>query len=83
MQHIPEEWGRPRRDHLLPTRSAPSNNLPIGHTQYSIFICFRRLICLHFTFSRQPIVTGTSVIAIKYADGVMMATDCLGIYQFI
>jgi 20S proteasome alpha/beta subunit len=29
-------------------------------------------------FCRQPIVTGTSVIAIKYADGVMMATDCLG-----
>ena len=26
----------------------------------------------------QPIVTGTSVIAIKYKNGVMMAADCLG-----
>lgn len=27
---------------------------------------------------RQPIVTGTSVLAIKYKDGIMMAADCLG-----
>lgn len=29
---------------------------------------------------RGPIVTGTSVLAIKYKDGVMFAADCLGIY---
>ena len=28
--------------------------------------------------SRQPIVTGTSVLAIKYKDGIMMAADNLG-----
>ena len=28
----------------------------------------------------RPIVTGTSVIAVKYADGVMMAADTLGTY---
>jgi 20S proteasome alpha/beta subunit len=27
---------------------------------------------------RSPIVTGSSVIAIKYADGVMVAADTLG-----
>jgi hypothetical protein len=27
---------------------------------------------------RQPIVTGTSVIALKYKDGIMMASDNLG-----
>ena len=27
---------------------------------------------------RQPIVTGTSVLAIKYKDGIMMAADTLG-----
>jgi 20S proteasome subunit beta 7 len=27
---------------------------------------------------RQPIVTGTSVLAIKYKDGIMMAADNLG-----
>lgn len=29
-------------------------------------------------FIRQPIVTGTSVLAIKYKDGIMMAADNLG-----
>lgn len=29
-------------------------------------------------FHRQPLVTGTSVIAFKYRDGVMMAADMLG-----
>jgi len=30
--------------------------------------------------TQQPIVTGTSVIGIKYKDGVMMAADTLGSY---
>ncbi|KAJ1801439.1 Proteasome subunit beta type-7 [Coemansia sp. RSA 2399] len=30
--------------------------------------------------SLQPIVTGTSVVAFKYKDGIMMAADCLGSY---
>jgi hypothetical protein len=29
---------------------------------------------------RQPIVTGTSVLAIKYKDGIMMAADNLGTF---
>ncbi|KAJ2658946.1 Proteasome subunit beta type-7 [Coemansia sp. RSA 1200] len=32
------------------------------------------------THSAGPIVTGTSVIAFKYKDGIMMAADCLGSY---
>ncbi|KAI9220898.1 nucleophile aminohydrolase [Blastocladiella britannica] len=31
-------------------------------------------------FDRSPIVTGTSVVALKYKDGIMMATDCLASY---
>lgn len=31
---------------------------------------------------RQPIVTGTSVLAIKYKDGIMMAADTLGTTLF-
>lgn len=31
-----------------------------------------------FRTIRQPIVTGTSVLAIKYKDGIMMAADNLG-----
>ena len=30
------------------------------------------------SISRQPIVTGTSVLAVKYKDGIMMAADNLG-----
>jgi len=32
------------------------------------------------THTSSPIVTGTSVVAIKYKDGIMMATDCLASY---
>jgi 20S proteasome alpha/beta subunit len=28
--------------------------------------------------SRQPVVTGASVLALKYKDGIMMAADNLG-----
>lgn len=31
--------------------------------------------------TQQPIVTGTSVVAIKFKDGVVMAADNLGAYQ--
>lgn len=31
---------------------------------------------------RQPIVTGTSVLALTYKDGIMMATDNLGASLF-
>ncbi|KAJ2788592.1 Proteasome subunit beta type-7, partial [Coemansia helicoidea] len=32
------------------------------------------------THTTQPIVTGTSVVAFKYKDGIMMAADCLASY---
>ena len=32
-----------------------------------------------FLFYRQPIVTGTSVLGLKYKDGVMLAADNLGL----
>jgi 20S proteasome subunit beta 7 len=32
----------------------------------------------HITHTKQPMVTGTSVIAFKYKDGVMIACDTLG-----
>ncbi|KAJ2827719.1 Proteasome subunit beta type-7 [Coemansia furcata] len=32
------------------------------------------------THTTRPIVTGTSVIAFKYKDGIMMAADCLASY---
>ena len=31
-------------------------------------------------FCRQPIVTGTSILGIRYKDGIMMAADTLASY---
>lgn len=31
----------------------------------------------------DPIVTGTSVLGVKYKDGVMLAADTLGAYSVI
>lgn len=33
--------------------------------------------------TQQPIVTGTSVIAIKFKDGVVIAADNLGAFDFL
>jgi hypothetical protein len=49
---------------------------PVSHTQYV-------KLSAHFDVwtelkSRQPLVTGTSVLGIKYKDGVMLAADNLG-----
>ena len=65
-------------DTLAPTlvSSAPNK-----HTTYValsvVHVIFQTLI---FTFSdrRQPIVTGTSILGLKYKDGVMLVADTLG-----
>ena len=33
--------------------------------------------------SQYPIVTGTSVLALKYKDGVMMIADTLGTFSWV
>ncbi|KAJ1498369.1 Proteasome subunit beta type-7 [Coelomomyces lativittatus] len=33
-----------------------------------------------YQHTSSPMVTGTSVVALKYKDGIMMATDCLASY---
>jgi hypothetical protein len=61
---------------------------PTTRTTYVISI--KQLFCSRFrsTFSnfsiltaRSPIVTGTSVLAIKFDGGVMMAADTLGAFD--
>lgn len=68
MEHHPARWGKPRADHIAASKG------PIAHTQYVLSI---KRLQFHNSL-RQPIVTGTSVLAIKYKDGIMMASDCLG-----
>jgi hypothetical protein len=51
------------------------NPYPIPSTSISAHVEVSAHIELTF---RQPLVTGTSVLGIKYKDGVMLAADNLG-----
>ena len=53
-----------------------ASNDAVQHTQCVLSGC-SAFSHLKLVF-RQPIVTGTSVLAIKYKDGIMMAADNLG-----
>jgi len=71
MDHFPNNWGRPRYD----THDA-YNTYPIPQRPRHIDDSFQQGI----QRTLQPIVTGTSVLAIKYKDGIMMAADNLASY---
>ncbi|KAF8970969.1 nucleophile aminohydrolase [Flammula alnicola] len=69
MDHFPTNWGRPRNDAFdaygtYPIHQRPKNDAFSAGVQRT----------------QQPIVTGTSVLAIKYKDGIMMAADNLASY---
>ena len=49
----------------------------IGHSAQISSLSWIEILNLELLF-RQPIMTGTSVLAIKYKDGIMMAADTLG-----
>jgi 20S proteasome subunit beta 7 len=77
MAHIPSQNG-PTMAQRIPSPKA--FNI---HSEYS-------QLCLRYFHAhkganefRQPIVTGTSVLAIKYKDGIMMAADNLGEHPII
>ncbi|KAF8178072.1 proteasome endopeptidase complex beta subunit [Pholiota molesta] len=69
MDHFPTNWGRPRNEAFdaygtYPIHQRPKNDSFTAGVQRT----------------QQPIVTGTSVLAIKYKDGIMMAADNLASY---
>ena len=73
MDYFPGNWGNPRsRDNVLfesndwlPGRIAVDK--PVSQVERPI------------THTQSPIVTGTSVLGIKYKDGIMLSADTLGI----
>ncbi|KAI8455435.1 20S proteasome subunit beta 7 [Phakopsora pachyrhizi] len=73
MDHFPgTSWGKPRNEGVDPYATFPihgPNNLPHS-TSFSDGV----------QKTQQPIVTGTSVLGIKYKDGVMLAADMLASY---
>ncbi|CAK9786245.1 endopeptidase [Cutaneotrichosporon oleaginosum] len=68
MNHHPAAWGQPLTAHQ---QFDMYSTFPIGHTGAA---------AAPVTHTQQPLVTGTSVIGLKYADGVMLAADNLASY---
>ncbi|KAI9458983.1 proteasome endopeptidase complex beta subunit [Boletus coccyginus] len=68
MDHFPTNWGRPRNDAIDPYGTYPLHNRAKDVFADSV------------QRTQQPVVTGTSVLAIKFKDGIMMAADNLASY---
>lgn len=64
MNHLPQGWGRPRDDIY-------------GHYDHSYLTHPSQAPIQH---TQQPAVTGTSVLAAKFKDGVVIAADNLASY---
>ncbi|ORY94071.1 nucleophile aminohydrolase [Syncephalastrum racemosum] len=72
MDAFPSRWGKPRNEHIDEYNTVPLNkSLPDSISQAAYG---------PVTHTQQPLVTGTSIIAFKYRDGIMMAADMLGSY---
>ncbi|OJA18525.1 hypothetical protein AZE42_06659 [Rhizopogon vesiculosus] len=89
MDHFPTNWGRPRNDAFDAYATHPIHQRPYNGPKDTFADGVQRTqsgwsITNPFVPSdlvyRQPIVTGSSVLAIKYKDGVMMAADNLASY---
>lgn len=72
MDHFPTSWGRPRNDAYDAFNTYPLHQRPQHGAKDSFADGVQR--------TQQPIVTGTSVLAIHYKDGIMMAADTLASY---
>ncbi|KAG6832645.1 hypothetical protein H0H87_001018 [Tephrocybe sp. NHM501043] len=72
MDHFPTNWGRPRNDAVDAYGTFPIAQRPNNAPKDAFSAGIQR--------TQQPIVTGTSVLAIKFKDGVMMAADNLASY---
>ncbi|KAK3718297.1 Proteasome subunit beta type-7 [Vermiconidia calcicola] len=67
MNHLPQAWGRPRDDIYGHYNSSFLPQSYAGSQQ-------------PITHTQQPIVTGTSVLAVRYSTGVVIAADNLASY---
>lgn len=71
MQH-PAAWGQPLTAHQ---QFDMYSTFPIGHSSMQRGAATATAPVSH---TQQPLVTGTSVLGLKYKDGVMLAADNLG-----
>ncbi|KAJ3386020.1 Proteasome subunit beta type-7 [Entophlyctis sp. JEL0112] len=85
MDYFPGNWGNPRSRDADDAYLYSSDYLPGAHAaddaaarRVPDFICNPEHMPI--THTQQPIVTGTSVIAIRFNGGVLMAADNLASY---
>ncbi|KAI8388204.1 nucleophile aminohydrolase [Radiomyces spectabilis] len=72
MDHFPSNWGKPRNEDVDLYNTVPMHKSYPDHLTQAAYG--------PTTVTQQPLVTGTSVLAFKYRDGIMMAADMLGSY---
>ncbi|KAG0246291.1 nucleophile aminohydrolase [Mortierella sp. GBAus27b] len=83
MDHFPTNWGNPRSDDVDSYNTFPisSHVGKVPHSVTQIAGYGHGHAAGHpNSHTLQPVVTGTSVLGIKYKDGVMMAADNLASY---
>lgn len=73
MNHDPLAWGRPS-DSTYGRYNAQIANASSAQADHQSLDNFPKMN------TQQPIITGTSVIALKYKDGIIMAADTMGSY---
>ncbi|OZJ04295.1 hypothetical protein BZG36_02575 [Bifiguratus adelaidae] len=71
MDHFPAHWGKPRHEQQIDQYNTMPLYTNVQKTQAASG---------PITHTQSPVVTGTSVIAFKYKDGIMMAADNLASY---
>ncbi|KAI8887022.1 proteasome endopeptidase complex, beta subunit [Backusella circina FSU 941] len=72
MDHFPSNWGKPRAESTDAYNTVPLQQTVPDQLTASAYGPMTR--------TQAPQVTGTSILAFKYRDGVMMAADMLGSY---
>lgn len=74
MNHDPFSWGRPRNDVY------GQYNHQIANANINNDADSGNLTNFPKMSTQQPIITGTSVVSLKFKDGIIMAADNLGSY---
>lgn len=74
MDHDPFSWGRPRNEVYGQYNHQIANAAINNDSDGSNLASFPKMN------TQQPIITGTSVVSLKFKDGIIMAADNLGSY---
>jgi 20S proteasome subunit beta 7 len=81
MAGLGQTWSsQPYLDHVSAPAQLDAFDLARQHTQCVPCLALAVSPLSRFYFSRQPIVTGTSILGVRFSGGVMLASDTLASY---